>query len=412
MPQNIFVFLPKIYGMNTLSPVAAARREGTSVIGQRLFAMVITIVLSLIAVHPCHAQTDSTATPADSLGISPTDFGFEYIYTDNVAFIRAYNLGDSTITITSVSVPSVDSLMFDVRFSGPVTLTKGNHTLITVIVHPFDTLHHTTTLTVNSNAVDSSVAVTIGATGAYVNVGTFVAPSQAYPDSTISVPAIISSFHDTIGLLSIQSYNCEITYDPTLLTIDTSDLTPANNSLGISSHYVFHFDLASRPGNIKFHAVAGPLSAGTISTPGDTIIKINFIANQAIVNPQSDICITFTPDSIAAFGEYFSTCSTFTELPCITPAGVYTSTAAHFIGITPNPLVDKANIRFSNDKTGYVQLVIYDAEGRIVRTLVDGIVAQGEHSVLFDASGLPSSVYACHLFTPISSETQFILRTR
>jgi serine protease AprX len=51
-------------------------------------------------------------------------------------------------------------------------------------------------------------------------------------------------------------------------------------------------------------------------------------------------------------------------------------------------------------KTTPVTITIYNASGQVVSTLVDGVQAAGEHSVMFDGTETPSGVYFCQLKTP------------
>ena len=72
------------------------------------------------------------------------------------------------------------------------------------------------------------------------------------------------------------------------------------------------------------------------------------------------------------------------------------------------PLRQFANARVGAAQVGEVSAVklsIYDVHGRLVRTLVDGMVEAGSHTVLFDgknAAGarLASNVYFLRLVTP------------
>jgi hypothetical protein len=64
----------------------------------------------------------------------------------------------------------------------------------------------------------------------------------------------------------------------------------------------------------------------------------------------------------------------------------------------PNPFNPTTTISFTLPETGKVMLSIYDVQGRLVRTLVDGIVGEGYQKCIWvgrDASGSPvgSGVY-------------------
>jgi len=59
----------------------------------------------------------------------------------------------------------------------------------------------------------------------------------------------------------------------------------------------------------------------------------------------------------------------------------------------PNPFNPSSEIRFTLAEKGVVNLTVYDAAGRKVRTLVNGTLAAGLNVVTFEAIGLPSGVY-------------------
>jgi hypothetical protein len=63
----------------------------------------------------------------------------------------------------------------------------------------------------------------------------------------------------------------------------------------------------------------------------------------------------------------------------------------------PNPFNSATTIRYAVDKTGFIELVVYDASGRRVATLAKGIQEAGSHQAKFDARDLPSGVYLCTL---------------
>ncbi|GIV61571.1 MAG: hypothetical protein KatS3mg044_0437 [Rhodothermaceae bacterium] len=60
----------------------------------------------------------------------------------------------------------------------------------------------------------------------------------------------------------------------------------------------------------------------------------------------------------------------------------------------PNPLRDRATIRYFLERDGFVDLRIHDATGREVRRLVDAYQRRGQwYTVPFDATDLPAGVY-------------------
>ena len=68
------------------------------------------------------------------------------------------------------------------------------------------------------------------------------------------------------------------------------------------------------------------------------------------------------------------------------------------LGARPNPFNPRTEIRFSLEREGPVQIVVYDARGRRVRTLVSETRGAGIHSVMWlgrddNAGTVASGVY-------------------
>ncbi len=59
----------------------------------------------------------------------------------------------------------------------------------------------------------------------------------------------------------------------------------------------------------------------------------------------------------------------------------------------PNPFNPETKIAYSIRRDSHVQLKVYDASGRLVRTLVDEFVKTGSRTVTFNGEGLSSGIY-------------------
>ena len=63
--------------------------------------------------------------------------------------------------------------------------------------------------------------------------------------------------------------------------------------------------------------------------------------------------------------------------------------------VYPNPVADRATVRFSLARPGRVQIALYDAAGRLIRMLLDGPVPAGSHVVRFTRAGFePGACFA------------------
>ncbi len=59
----------------------------------------------------------------------------------------------------------------------------------------------------------------------------------------------------------------------------------------------------------------------------------------------------------------------------------------------PNPFNPITRIRFTLSEDGPVELLLFDIQGRKVKTLLDGEMPSGSHDVSLDAQGLAGGVY-------------------
>lgn len=75
----------------------------------------------------------------------------------------------------------------------------------------------------------------------------------------------------------------------------------------------------------------------------------------------------------------------------------------------PNPFNPSTVIRYALPTTGFARISVYNAVGELVKVLVSGEMPAGEHTVSFDAGGLPSGLYLYRLETEGSAHTRKML---
>jgi hypothetical protein len=83
----------------------------------------------------------------------------------------------------------------------------------------------------------------------------------------------------------------------------------------------------------------------------------------------------------------------------------------------PNPFNPKTMIPFSLPQAGWAELSVYDVEGRLVKTLLTGEQAAGDHTVTWDGSdsagrGMASGIYYAQLRTATDSQTKAMVLVR
>ncbi len=79
------------------------------------------------------------------------------------------------------------------------------------------------------------------------------------------------------------------------------------------------------------------------------------------------------------------------------------------VQVYPNPFNPTTAISFTLPRSEWVHLSVYDLQGRLVDTLVQGMLAQGKHSMDFRAVDLPSGIYIYHLQTDGGSSSGCLL---
>jgi len=100
---------------------------------------------------------------------------------------------------------------------------------------------------------------------------------------------------------------------------------------------------------------------------------------------------TTNPDSLGvSFSDFSIISSVNVESPNILPSELN-------LTAYPNPFNSSTTISFSLPKSGNVELKVYDIQGRVVNTLMNGWQNVGEQRVRFDGKALQSGVYVYRL---------------
>ena len=187
------------------------------------------------------------------------------------------------------------------------------------------------------------------------------------------------------------------------------------------SFYGFHHDGSGVVGLPipTFDGIYATAAAGDLDHDGD--VEVAFASYDQTVN-----VLDFSgPSTPAAYewatfaGNNFRTSSYGEQLPYITdvPAGAPVAIAFALAQNSPNPFVGATEIRYALPRTGPVTLKVFNVSGRLVRTLVNGPVTAGRHTVVWDGRddrgrALSSGVYFYRLRGPESSLTRKSLRLR
>ena len=94
------------------------------------------------------------------------------------------------------------------------------------------------------------------------------------------------------------------------------------------------------------------------------------------------------------------------------PVGKLSPLASALHTVFPNPTRGTATLRYDLAESGPASVRVYDAVGRHVLTLADGLLAAGAHEASLDASPLPAGVYLVRLTTATAAHTQSLVVVR
>ena len=86
------------------------------------------------------------------------------------------------------------------------------------------------------------------------------------------------------------------------------------------------------------------------------------------------------------------------ETSIVSVPGEEPPAAISFAGATPNPVLERARFEFALPQPGPVRLELFDLNGRLVRTLVEGRFEAGRHEVPWDGTGRDGARLGAGLF--------------
>ena len=141
----------------------------------------------------------------------------------------------------------------------------------------------------------------------------------------------------------------------------------------VDTHPVLTWTLGGGTAPDRF-IVEGAADAGTWTVPVRTLGDGVYEARDTSAAPSADVIYRL----------YSETDGDLTLLAERTYTSSSTPSAVHFVSIAPNPFNPRTRVSFALDRPGQAGLRIYDAAGRLVRTLSTGTRSAGTHTVEWD----------------------------
>lgn len=97
-----------------------------------------------------------------------------------------------------------------------------------------------------------------------------------------------------------------------------------------------------------------------------------------------------------ARGVYTSNITSVNQIASVQPTSAFISAGVH-LSVFPNPFTQHASISFTLPDERFVQMTIYDVQGRIVKQFAGSIMTQGLHIIPFQSGSEAAGIYYCRL---------------
>ncbi len=191
------------------------------------------------------------------------------------------------------------------------------------------------------------------------------------------------------GVYGLEIFDITEPYHPTLVG---SYNTPGT-SLGVAV-YNQHCYVADYNGGLRVIWVANPEAPREVGryVTGGLSNAVTAMGTTAILSD--------------GFNLYMMDCSAALEVPTVgTPLlpGQFKILSAY-----PNPFNGQTRVSYDLAGAGWASLGVYGMDGRLVSELARGRVSEGEHSVVWNAGGIPSGEFMVRLRTESGSDSKMV----
>jgi len=338
-------------------------------------------------------------SPEIELAPAAIDFGEVELGEARDTLIEFSNIGYGPLRVEGMRITGADAGDFAITSQSFYLLDPGEEASLTVSFIPRSIFIKNAILELNTNDSDVPL-ISIPLTG--IGVTTLAA----------GVPDIVEARSQEILLLPVLLFNNR----------EGSNTTSFYFELEYDAHH-FHPLSWTNEGtltagmtlNVEFSAPGHITVAGNGTLPLQGTGPMLFIRGIAVWNDPSTSPLEMkslrfnigNPRAHALDGVLLvdSLCNQY--LKSVTFSGTPQLHQNH-----PNPFNPSTTISFNLPSPQHIRLNVFTIDGRLVRTLLDGVLREGTYDVTFLASGLPSGTYVYTLLgdNEVLSRTMLLLR--
>jgi hypothetical protein len=357
-----------------------------------------------------------TQVPADSIGagVNNIDFGAVLGCHDTTASVTVRNTGNVGVRVSGIAV-TMGAPNFSVTPLGaPVTIPVGGSTTFPVTFSPSapTTYDGEVSFTITMEGSDSTFTRVSSVRGSGATLAASVSiPTdlRALAGDELVVPISLAT---SIAAAKVDELTFEIRYNRGTMiaqTGNTARMTAGTTLSGWSATVVSHEADATDKEEMVL-TVRATAPAGGFATGTGTVLNVPF---RTVIGDVMRSSIPFTVSSQASPCVQFNATQGEVALDSICGLSfrlVEASNESYALRQNaPNPFNPTTTIEFGVGLDARTTLVVYDAQGRRVATLVDAYLQPGRYSVVWDASTFPSGLYYYRLVSNMFSQTNAMI---
>lgn len=364
---------------------------------------------AILAVTDGSRCNDSTGALMGSSYISSVvaqgiDFGDILACDQHTAAVVLRNVGSIPVMLQEIDIaPTSGPFTMHPPTALPLILapsgSPGDSLAIPVDFTPTMDGTSSATLTFRATGADGSTVITIPSatvTGRAFSLSGSTQPigdRRTLPGAIVTIPVVLENANTAPVRADIRLIRLTVTYDPGTMLLDNGG--DAASLLGgtLLDGWRIVGSATSTPG--KYDATLASTTGAPLAGRGPLAnLKFRTFLGSAMTSavtyslsvPGEERCITITPATGTMTID--SVCGLGFRLIEMTSGSKYSLERNR-----PNPFTPSTEIAFSIGLDGQTSLVIYNALGERIATLVDRYLQPGSYSVVWDAALFPSGLY-------------------